>query len=481
MLLTKDIEKSVIKTLRGYVSKHSSIKTVDMKRGFICPYHANYDVQICNVQYSNLESAYICDGWEAQKIAEKTGGEVFSLVEAEQILDTETNSSSQHSARQIEMLDVKFGDCFILTEGEHSMLVDFGTRNNTTYLTHAVSRVEKDTKITKALLTHFHEDHNKGFDILENNQKKQFNEIILPNIYDKSGSSIKLNLARLIVCSKRSKAWKAAFAHITLPIRMDKLLINGGHFIFVSDGGDFTLSNTTYNVLAPSRQDIDYFNKMPMLEIIEDIITNDDMLQKSYNEILIILRSRFEEVYKISEAEVEVVAVRKNQEFTTQAEYQLNMALEKFIARGMVLVDEFSEEKKEEVRKWNEKLSRKWNKLSIVFKSSENEILMTGDMEEITWRSHVKPKYFTAKNNNVKILKAPHHGTKSYFSSGFPVSGDTIFLISNGYWRNCPISDEYTKNYNGQFYCTNQSCTYYFNNGSCCKNLKQIGSIILPY
>jgi|GEM_PF-6612743 len=76
MLLTKDIEKSVVKTSKGYVSKDSIIKTVDMNRGFTCPYHANFDVQICRAQYSNLESAYVCDGWKAHEIAEKLDGEV---------------------------------------------------------------------------------------------------------------------------------------------------------------------------------------------------------------------------------------------------------------------------------------------------------------------------------------------------------------------------------------------------------------------
>jgi|GEM_PF-2647446 len=387
------------------------------------------------------------------------------------------NSNNQPKARQIEMLDVKFGDCFILSEDGQSMLVDCGTRNSKSYLATAVSRIEADNKIKKALLTHFHEDHNKGFDILESNAVKEFDEIILPNIYDKSGNTIKLNLARLIVCSKKSKAWKAALAHITLPIRMDKLLAINGHFIFVSDGGSFALSNTTYNVLSPTQQDVQNFSGMPMLKVIDDAIVNDSILRESSNEILRIFRYWLEQVETISG----VAVVRKNQEFTIQAEDRLKKVLDIFIERGGEIMNSFNGEQKEEVKKWAEKLSRKWNKFSIVFKSSENEILMTGDMEEITWRKYIKPKYFSGASGNVKILKVPHHGTKSYFSSNFPVSDDTKFLISNGTYRKWSISDEYNNHYSGEFYCTNKNCTYYLNNHSCCKNLKHIGNSTLQY
>jgi hypothetical protein len=72
-------EKSCVKTENGYVQKNSIIKEYDNGKGIVCPLHMNIDIKIDEVYFGNLDNAYTCDAWKAEKIASVVKGEVVKI------------------------------------------------------------------------------------------------------------------------------------------------------------------------------------------------------------------------------------------------------------------------------------------------------------------------------------------------------------------------------------------------------------------
>jgi len=370
------------------------------------------------------------------------------------------------------MINVNFGDCFIIKDDSHGMVVDCGSRDAISCLATAIANIESDASIDKALLTHFHDDHYKGFNLLAANGRKQFSEIILPNVYSSAGNMLKQSIISLLFLSKTWQAWQAAFHHVTALVRFDKLLSPNGHFTFASDGASFFHGSSTYNVLSPRIDDVTNFGDVIFLGELENLIARIPNLHEHYNIIVETLLSQTGLIDNY-QRDGTIAMLRKmgdtinSDRFESAVSYFTSQEAKNQIDR---VISELGESYKKNIAKWREKMKYEWNKLSLVFKSEDNAILMTGDVSHDVWINHIRPKYFKL-GEVVKIFKAPHHGTKSYFCCGFPINRDTKILISHNKYRNYGlITEMYPIQYAGaEMHCTNRrGCEFLRKSGAAC-------------
>lgn len=446
MLLTTDFEKACVETKYGYVHKKSNIKFYDTGAGFSCPFHANFDAKIISISYGDLDDALIVENWQACKIARKIGGEAKNLMDAKPVKE-----EGAEKMRELLMMNVGFGDCFILSEENDGMLIDFGSIQS--IHTRLVSDVESqilNKNIRRCLLTHFHSDHYKGINELANlpSMKNRFSEIILPNIYFNQ-AAFRIQLFRLIALSKYGGAWLDAYNYVSSKVRFQQLLVAGGHFHYVAESAQFRIGKTEYTVLAPSRTDLIKLGEMELLQYVDEWLNGRD--DKAQDEIRQLYR-------EIIQATFQTMKFDDAREFTAEKFVERkdwDIDLESLLQK----IEQFSElklsipiDKQKKLDGLQRSFSYDWNRLSIVFKANDDSLLMTGDMKKRVWDGVVRHYC----RNHIAVFKVPHHGTKDYFCWDFPQ--DSQYLISNGQCKGWDISALYPLYYcSSKFSCTNSS------------------------
>lgn len=361
---------------------------------------------------------------------------------------------------KVEMINVGFGDCFILSERdteneirEDSLLVDFGSKSHIakSIVTAVANQITSDN-IQRCLLTHFHDDHYKGINELAKipAMQGQFTEIILPNVFF-SSTTYKIKLAQLVFLRKYGAAWNEAYNYVSSIVSFYKLLNTKGLLHFVSKGSIFSIGPKKYNVLSPYQKNINAESNTGFLDFFEEMMSFE---QKQLYDGIVSTASQ------ILTFENNNIRLENTQIIGRIDEINAFMnQIDKFSKYEIV----FSAEKRKRINSFNLSFSKNWNELSIVFAESNGGIVMTGDMPKRIWEK--------VKGNiayPVTVFKVPHHGTKTYFCSDFPKEAN--YLISNGSYSSWDITALYPLYYtNIKLHCTNYNgCEYYAGKGATC-------------
>ncbi len=163
------------------------------------------------------------------------------------------------------MQNVGFGDCFILTEEDVSLLVDCGTmafngmNSNHNDFKDLVSEVK--TKIDRydkkfALLSHFHKDHYKGFKCLSEKYSNIFDKFYIPYIYidEDNNESILIEYAiYFYVFFGENSITRKLSENILKHIRYVLKLTKNYSVISLHEGLKFKLNKNEFHILWPKK------------------------------------------------------------------------------------------------------------------------------------------------------------------------------------------------------------------------------------
>lgn len=383
--------------------------------------------------------------------------------------------------RQIELLNVEFGDCTALIGDRKSLLmVDCGSINNKLRSPemdmHDVFRfiMNRYRGVIKRdfLLTHFHRDHYCGFNYIIKNDPRYFRRIYLPHIpLTETGRNPILELA--------------VYSYIFLPPETDISQVNtacitalmnlsektGTENIFTLKTNDsFYLDGTEFTVLSP---DADNFVCSSKIIDAADRIRNK---AGSYEfgtavDSFISCFNRCSLEFSASRPVNAILRRRALDDLRNEYE-QIKELRSKYRTESLqeFVSGIFSD------RSFSQKYSETVNSASVVFHNSIphgtlDDILMTGDttpetVERICGRFH--ESYYA--------VKLPHHGTSGGYSPIITSLNSPHLLISCGeYNKKISVYQEYTVT-DSIRHCTNSSaCPYLEENGSCCNRLSFCG------
>ena len=345
---------------------------------------------------------------------------------------------------QIEMLNVGFGDCFILTEGQENLLVDCGSRSfknkNSNFSTFGEfvkdlnNRLGQSHDKYSAVITHFHKDHYDGIKkMYEINSagRKLFDVLYVPFL----GYSALLQAAvylSLLFGSKTVVGFTALsiLDHIVVTTKLSQQVkcLVAGEGIFV--GG------TNFNVIWPdkfkAREFIDerFEKNYDAFQEIEREMDRIDGLESLTHKIV----SNMLEWYKC-------VAQRNGDktEYFKLAEKQ-----GQYLNDLKLLKNKNTETLLKIKKKLGGKLQRNFSKIAhkicIVFHDSAHKVLMLGDIDANIISTELKYKFY----GSYDVIKAPHHGTDSHYSKAIPLVNKKILISIGGHTKDSSISEEYS-------------------------------------
>lgn len=372
----------------------------------------------------------------------------------------------------VEIINVGFGDCYLLEYGESSLLVDCGTRslvsvnhkgNFKDYVNeYVVPRLVSKEK--SALITHFDTDHYCGFKHMEN-YNRLFDKMYIPYVLYQSRKRYVIlenavNLYLLFQENTLSGGLASNILHH--PKVLSELTVSNSIEILYT-GKKINMGNKTFDVIWP---DIDYEIDASLVELLEnvDFIIKDNFHDDKYNQYQQI-REHICSIYKKWVEELK--AQRYENVYDILKQYV--SALEKlgeFIAHNKEIIQKMREFLPNKITSYLvKKFITSSNATSIVF--HDKDICMTGDITkdivEIFLHSRFEKHY--------KFFKIPHHGTEGYYSP---------FLPKDVGYALCPIgkmkkakgdyeiSYKYTKHFCGSsiIICNNAD--------SCCELLRKM-------
>lgn len=328
------------------------------------------------------------------------------------------------------MFNVDFGESIIMSDNlnRDNLLIDYGSEldTNIDYIENKIYAIKSENGNIDAMMTHFHEDHINGFINLSLKNPKFFNKIYIPNVFspylkrdfrDISYVQIELILFFLTQCKFNLNNNKLSLFEL-----LKSLVAFDGEIHILQRGDTFKLADTKYITLWPNTSEIK-FMKNSTEEYLEEflrIIGNEFDLLNKINKISQTLNENFLNITKIElRKEINIDELEKEI-------YELS-----YIAKKVKYND-----RKEEFDIWMKKIALNANKISIVFQNkidnSEKNILMTGDIDKyrLGWIINNKLQNKIGIHDKFNIIKAPHHGTKTYFFGKLPESKNII--ISNG-------------------------------------------------
>lgn len=374
------------------------------------------------------------------------------------------------------MYKVGFGDCFKFEETTtetiinntgsvecekqitHKMLVDCGSKNavlptNVTFekfvdnIYHNIFCFQNNNELVKrcALLTHFHEDHYKGFLQLSDNlkkDKKKFDKFYVPYItWSNKKAFVFVKAAIYLYCfgPKQEESSFFLFKQIQM-LRNSVRTISDVCCLKTDDSFKFgdvqfkvlwpefpkgTHAKKIENLLAKIDNEIKNEKELNMLtdkflsnlSRFYELINNDDKKNLSNNEQII------DEILKSQQDCLILLDTRRNN--LTEKSNDLNSMikeLKKLFKDGI-------------------------NATSIVFCDSKNQLLMMGDVTSDVIDKHLfkgKREYIKEGDVVFNYLKAPHHGTGTHYTINIPATKNV--LVSTGKFDGYPkskISDEY--------------------------------------
>jgi beta-lactamase superfamily II metal-dependent hydrolase len=388
---------------------------------------------------------------------------------------------------KIKMYNVGFGDCFIIIDqdSDSSLLVDCGTiAFDNGYYTSFNSLVDDLTiqelnhNYNYGLITHFHEDHFRGFREIANKNLQLFDAIYVP--YVQTSVFIESAIYLYTFLTKQANAYKTS-SNILNQIECLLKIVKNENIISLYEGLHFNLGSNRFQVLWPPRnaqieQVIDESTKVFINKLNEETAEFE-----SFTNIKSEIMENMYQWYTLINSDEGINKTDNNGEFVNIKQKQTELLKE---------LDKLKENKKQNNMLLNKstqsQLSDSFakiflndnNALSIVF-DKKRDLLMTGDITK-----KIIDEGLINFNQCYGLVKAPHHGTNSHYSNALPKGCD--FLISTGqHSKYGKISIKYYQHLCFSTSCTSgtQQCDILNNNQQCrnarCSNPHFIEYIVL--
>lgn len=357
---------------------------------------------------------------------------------------------------EIRMYDVNFGEAIIYDACESKLLVDCGAKFQGK-VNLAYDAIRRDFSFGKdeVLITHFDEDHYNGL-IAMANDGKHIKRLYLPKyIYDKKKIHYTDNyfieqlrsIMYLHALGKKQRLNSLKKLFVAIP----KLISPNYNLKTVAYGDTINVGSAVFNILWPEEPISISFTLLSdrLRELCAESMVNDNASIELLDSVIDEYLKIFIDFYRLADGEGESNRNLEGQyaELVTQFE-RIHQRLENAEEQLHIVVSQ------ENIKIIDSKLSnliKSQNDCSVVF-SYEKYILATGDA------SKKIIKYLCDEGrigDYYELLKAPHHGTKAYYSSLLP-DAKYVFISNSGDKKiNWKISKEYPDRYGDKVYCTN--------------------------
>lgn len=338
--------------------------------------------------------------------------------------------------KTLKMYNVEFGDCFQLLgtdiDENYSLLVDFGSDSPKVKVAQIESSIRRtlntyhpNAKVC-GMITHIHEDH---YSLFCNLPMHFFDIFYLPNFF--SPSIIRMSLFTLIFTARTSTVYAFAYALLKMipNLLSSKILRYNSQIHFVQKGEKII-------------DDIDVLWPSPTLttnSALDNIIENFEAIIRTRDEYTSIIET-------VNKLQRQYFSLLGENHRITQTDINMSTATEILSTLNTLPNLSLGLGKKE-----TKTIRDIQNNCSIVI-SKPNSVLMLGDITAAICNKHIIP---IVKNNQYKITKVSHHGTRPYFTKNLPAS--EYMLIPNGHRKRAiPISALYALTYrNSKFICSN--------------------------
>jgi beta-lactamase superfamily II metal-dependent hydrolase len=316
--------------------------------------------------------------------------------------DCRLRLTSVISKKYLKIYNMGHGDCYFLHDKSCGMLIDCGGNTAKQYRQYVLTALNKDiASISQSakssfVVSHFHQDH---MNQLQNITNIVFSDVYAPNFM--SAIDIDDFLTTLIIKSNTSKAYHIAMNYLLFIPRILTYMRPCSIIHFVSKGRRIKNNFGNFDVLWPDKGN--YFSILS-----KNKIKSDDQLSE--------LISKVKELF---------VWVNKHIENNDEADltYEHAMEMGPKIEEAIRDLIKYIESRKgnerlEETRKINNLVNVKMNSISLVIYEPANKALFTGDIDKVNYERHISSHIA----GPICYLKAPHHGSKQYFSIKLPTS-----------------------------------------------------------
>lgn len=367
----------------------------------------------------------------------------------------------------LRMYNVRFGDCFLLSEEAEHLLIDFGS--DTPSILNDVSKNIISTcqnKNVSVLFTHFHLDHING--ILETNCMDHLDVrcVYMPNIFAMRNCRSKLNFLQIIILEDvfRNVFLNNGKRKITLFDLLMKLVNKRTNVNFLKRDDSFVFSSKKYDVLWPCFNEIKinkrfedslilFLSKIGMIDNLEnqELSPQAKVRIKVVDELIEVLLKYYNDLSQKKDINVDMLS----------SDYK--MLLERLNEFDSVFLQQ-----KSQLKEKLNALIKLGNEISLVFQdqpqNKKSKILMTGDVKKHHLHKIINCKDAPQMSQEFEIIKAPHHATETHFIEYLPKN--KVILASNGepkkeHTRYGKVAYQYAlyiDNMNTKMICTNPRC-----------------------
>ncbi len=349
----------------------------------------------------------------------------------------------------IEIFNVKFGDCFICKNKASSerMLIDFGSKQKITYsIINEVDFQLNNADKKYLMITHFHDDHYKGIKYLYNTIK--FDEIYLPNFFSKD--IIKLQYAILFALSPSNQSYTIANNLLSVIPDLLNHINNTTKIIFTRRGDRIINYIDTLRVLWPDNTDFDKRAN----RIYKDILDYYNIEEK---------RQIIEELVEEYFSTIPPVREDENQHRFIELNDNDISRLQSLVERMALSLGDYKTHSRRLGSRLSKEISSFQNSICICFDNAVNN-----NDKPVLFLSDISLDNYTKIYNNndgikmaefYKVIKIPHHGTKDYYVNDLP--NNDYLIVSNG--RAPTNSWRITALYGWRYRTSKFICTNYFN------------------
>lgn len=384
--------------------------------------------------------------------------------------------------KKLRMFNVEFGDSFLLYEKEENLLVDLGSIDSSLDFDPLRDSIRSESvnKQLSLLLTHFHKDHWSGLrNQTPGHELPSLNKVYLPDIFQMRS----LGKLDVIVRSLLSEFLDAVILEQVPRFSLADLLrevlpgLPANQICFLSRGNVFQIDKQEYEVLWPKIDtNVIIPRKSKQLREFLERIDSKLLDYSAENGLLSTLESMANSLLTGFADFLDNSA--SNMAWYEDRPYELIYAQVQTLAQ--LLTDDLKSgegELRNLIQHYANSLKQDWNRVSLVFHEKterKNEgVLMTGDIPKTVLNNIVHGKYGAPKlQEGYAVIKAPHHGTTSYFCAILPQC--QYLCISNGAGNTHYqfISELYEHVYGlhgkkASIRCTNARCEYLARGNSC--------------
>lgn len=355
--------------------------------------------------------------------------------------------------------NMEFGEAILISKVDEKLLIDMGSDKPSNNFKKIWEDIEKQSGTYQLMISHFHDDHVNG---LYEKSAKDFGytlpkaeKIMIPCIFDIKKDD--LSYSELEMYRHIFEAVVGKDNRLYTILELLKYAINcSGKIVFLYKGENFAIAGENYSVIWPDKKS-DYFSKSKIFENLKNILIDigiykedDGKLDDSYYYRIKGLDEQIASIYRVQSAGQMVGTVE-----TIIAFYdELNEIIDE-------LKSLIGDDKKKQLKEWCKAFINMQNDMSIVFHNQVNDIakniLFTGDISRGVYDRYVSKEVY----GEYRVVKVPHHGTRSSFSLNIPKTNTMI--ISNGKAKmeskRGKIYEGYGLKYtNTEIICTNPRC-----------------------